>query len=168
MRLAFFLCASCILSGMLPACSSEGTPAPSSGDDGGGPGGSDRDAGGDANLPTTSVRCTQAEFDHVADPAVGGDYTADDSVTITFPLESKPAQYTNRCIKVKVGAEVTFTGDFSRHPLEPSGGDTPTPIPNRPSVPTGSLSLTMSDAGTFGFECGMHPTIMFGAVQVVP
>jgi len=110
----------------------------------------------------SGVRCTQAEFDQ-------GDFTAMTAVEITFPTDSAPAQYTNRCAKVKVGTVVTFSGSFSSHPLEPRGGDTPTPIPSQTmDVAGGGLDVTMTTAGTYGFECAFHPTIMFGAIQVVP
>ena len=113
--------------------------------------------------------CMQSDFDGVAG-ANGGDSTAQTSITITFPNDSSPAQYKNRCAKVKVGTKVTFTGLFSAHPLEPNGGDTPTPIPMLTNTDPdgGSLVLTVAAKGTFGYECNFHPSIMFGAIQVVP
>jgi plastocyanin len=113
--------------------------------------------------------CMQSDFDAPAG-ASGGDYTGMAGVTITFPTGSAPAQYTNRCVKVKVGAKVTFMGSFPDHPLEPNGGDMPTPIPTLTNMNPdgGSLELTMSTKGTYGYECNFHPSIMFGAIQVVP
>jgi len=116
----------------------------------------------------SNVRCTQAEFDQPIGPG-GGDFTAMTDVEITFPTDGAPAQYTNRCAKVKVGTTVTFSGSFSSHPLEPNGGDTPTPIPaDTMDVDGGGLAITMTTEGTYGFECAFHPSIMFGAIQVVP
>lgn len=114
------------------------------------------------------VRCTQAEFDAVAG-AEGGDYTAVASpIEITFA--PAPMQYTPHCIKVKVGAVVTFKGKFSSHPLERKGGALPSPIPAMTSTDQAgdALALTMPRAATFGFQCNFHPGIMFGAIQVVP
>ena len=126
----------------------------------------------DAGAPDTStaiaVRCTQAEFDQKAGTG-GGDFTGFGGADISFPTTGAPAQYTNHCVKVKVGSNVTWAGSFSSHPLQPAGGDTPTPIPSQSTDPAaGAVSVVMSTAGTYGFECGFHPTIMFGAVQVVP
>lgn len=121
----------------------------------------------DATVP---VRCTQAELDAVAS-AVGGDYTATAApIPITFPTGPTPSQYTNQCIKVKVGATVTFTGSFSMHPLERNGGDVPSPIPALTNTDQdgGSLALTMTTAATYGYQCNFHPGLMFGAIQVVP
>jgi len=114
------------------------------------------------------VRCTQAEFDAVAS-AVGGDYTAT-ATPIDIEFGPAPAQYTNHCIKVKVGAIVSFKGKFSMHPLERNGGDVPTPIPVLTSTDQAAdtLALTMPRAATFGYQCNFHPGIMFGAIQVVP
>ena len=59
---------------------------------------------------------------------------------------------------------VTWNVDFTDHPLGASGGDTPNPITTTASGTT--VSFTFPNAGTFGFHCLAHPTIMFGAVQV--
>ncbi len=93
-------------------------------------------------------------------------YTDDTAgaAAITGPTGASPAQYTPNCIHVKVGQSVTFNSDFTDHPLEPSGGDSPNPIPETESGTT--VSVTFANAGTFGFKCQAHPSIMFGAVQV--
>ena len=106
------------------------------------------------------MRCTQAELD-------AADTTTSATVAIAFPTAPGPMQYTNHCIKVKVGTKITFMGGFSFHPLEPNGGDSPTPIPPLTSAGA-SLEITVSAAGTFGYECNFHPGTMFGAIQVVP
>ena len=135
-------------------------------------GGSLDSAKEDSAQPDTStavpVRCTQADFDKVAGPG-GGDFTAFPGADITFPTTAAPQQYTNHCVKVKVGSKVTFAGAFAMHPLEPSGGDTPTPIVAQSTdVDGGAVGVTFATKGTFGFECSFHPAFMFGAVQVVP
>jgi plastocyanin len=126
------------------------------------------DAGGADTSTPLAIRCTQAEFDQKAGTG-GGDFTGFGGADISFPTTGAPAQYVNHCVKVKVGANVTWAGSFSSHPLMPAGGDTPTPIPSQSTDPDGgAVSVIMTTAGTFGFECGFHPSIMFGAVQVVP
>ncbi|HEY1954319.1 MAG TPA: plastocyanin/azurin family copper-binding protein [Polyangiaceae bacterium] len=126
------------------ACSS--TPSGSdAGDDSGNPG---NDAAAAVNGCTTFTDMTTG------------------TATITGPTGVAPAQYAPNCVHVKVGQSVTWNSDFGNHPLAPSGGDTPTPIV---ATATGTtVSYTFSSAGTFGFHCNFHPTIMFGAVQVTP
>ena len=112
--------------------------------------------------------CSQADFDAPAG-ANGGDLTAQANVEITFPTGPAPAQYTNRCAKVKVGTTVTFKGSFFNHPLQPNGGDIPTSIVLQSTDPDGgSLVVAMPAKGTYGYECMFHPSLMFGAIQVVP
>lgn len=176
MRRKLFAVASVVVvSAALYACASDNGPAgtnPTGGDaaatDGGGqPGTADS---GQVDMGYVSgVRCTQAELDQPIGPG-GGDFTAVNAVEITFPSDSAPAQYTNRCVKVTVGTTVTFRGNFASHPLEPSGGDTPTPIPSQTMDKDdgGGLDVTMTSEGTYGFECAFHPTLMFGAIEVVP
>jgi plastocyanin len=91
-------------------------------------------------------------------------------VAITFPSDSTPKQYTNRCVKVKVGTVVTFKGAFAAHPLDAKGGDTPSPIPRITDTDPdgGALALTMTAPGNYGFVCDFHPGSMFGVIQVVP
>src|SRR5512138_3120254 len=84
------------------------------------------DAGADVGAPEASapipLRCTESEL-------AAGDFTAAGGVTIAFERGANPRQYTNNCATVRVGAEVRFEGSFFQHPLEPAGGDVPTPIP---------------------------------------
>lgn len=112
--------------------------------------------------------CAQADFD--APPSAnGGDFTAQAGVEITFPTGAAPAQYTNSCAKVKAGSVVTFKGSFFNHPLEPSEGDAPSPITLQSTDPdSGSIAVTMPTKGTYGYDCMFHPSLMFGAIQVVP
>jgi len=64
---------------------------------------------------------------------------------------------------------VTFTGAFDKHPLEPAGGDSPNPIPLTEATPAGGkLVVSFTKAGVFGYRCEFHPTVMFGAIKVVP
>lgn len=162
--LSFF--ASIVVPLALYACADDDNtpPGPKTGidaaavDSGGGDTGVDAPIDQGAKVP---VRCTQAELD-------AADKTGDMAVQIAFPTGPGPAQYTNNCIKVKAGTtKVTFTGSFQSHPLEPNGGDTPTQIPTLQRTGT-TLDITFTTAGTFGYECNIHPGVMYGAIQVVP
>jgi plastocyanin len=85
-------------------------------------------------------------------------------VTITFPMGAAPAQYSPACVTVHEGSTVTWTGAFADHPLTPVGSGNPIMSTN-----TGTTaSFTFAAAGSFGFHCAIHPTLMLGAVFVVP
>lgn len=121
------------------------------------------DSPADAGL---SAHCTQNEFDT-------NDQTAQATVTVSFPEDSTIAQYAPNCIKVKVGAVVTFHGAFGLHPLTNAGGSAGNPIPATSSAANdggsvGDVDVTFSSAGTYDFQCGNHPSQMNGGIQVVP
>ena len=45
----------------------------------------------------------------------------------------------------------------------------PTPIVLTSTDPDGgSVVVTLPAKGTYGYECMFHPSLMFGAIQVVP
>jgi hypothetical protein len=67
-----------------------------------------------------------------------------------------------RCLIIKKGQTIAYEGDFDTHPLVASGGDTPTPFASVPA--TGKV--TFPATGTFGFVCGVHPS-MKGAITVI-
>ncbi|CAN5568858.1 hypothetical protein BH09MYX1_BH09MYX1_24470 [soil metagenome] len=80
--------------------------------------------------------------------------------TITWDFTVSP-----KCVKIKAGQSVTWNGDFATHPINPFGGDNGSQVP---SVSTGTTAKgTFASAGTFGFHCLNHPS-MLGAVKVVP
>lgn len=152
----------------------DATPPIEAGPDGAIDGGSDggRDAAPDATPP--SYLCKQAEFDTTC-TAVGGDCTSLSRVDITFPMDILPEQYTHHCVKVKVGTQVVFAGKFSLHNLHAEGGDMPSPIPTQTTDPpvgdsgAPELFVPMTTPNKYyGFECMQHPTVMFGAIEVVP
>jgi plastocyanin len=60
---------------------------------------------------------------------------------------------------------VTWSGDFTVHPLGPFGGDTPNPITSAGA--TGSVTIAFPTAGTFGYHCQVHAQLN-GAILVVP
>jgi plastocyanin len=180
MRRFLLLVASLALPVVLYACASDDDTPPGPKNLGGVDSSTPTDGGVDSPAETAAdapidqatpnpLRCTQAQFDAPAG-AAGGDHTAVASpIPVTFPLVPDAAQYTKNCIKVKVGATVTFAGNFVDHPLEPNGGDVPTPIPVQSTEPDGGLvTITMTKAGTYGYQCDFHPSSMFGAIQVVP
>jgi plastocyanin len=64
-----------------------------------------------------------------------------------------------RCLKIRAHQDVVFDGDFDAHPLEPLGGDMPSPFSG------GHWSF--SRPGVFGYICSIHSE-MTGAIWVVP
>lgn len=117
----------------------------------------------DANL---SANCSQSDFD-------AHDLTSQSDVSIVFPSDGNPAQYSPNCVKVSANTIVTFTGNFSAHPLTAGGGSANSPIPVSVTAASdggdvGDFPVTFTAAGTYDFACGMHPSLMFGGVQVVP
>jgi plastocyanin len=84
------------------------------------------------------------------------------NATMSFPTTAAPMQYAPNCVKIKAGSMVTWNGDFSMHPLAPEG--TGNPIM---ATSTGmTASFTFTTAGTYGFHCMFHPTVMNGAIIV--
>lgn len=138
------LAASCLL---LVACGS-----------GGGSGGT----GGTAGSGGTGGACAAA----FAECATYEDHTAAaDSRTIAFVT----AMYTPRCMKIKAGQMVTFSGQFAAHPLMQSCGPTANVITNGTGT---SESITFATAGDYGYYCTIHGTAsgfgMAGSISVVP
>ena len=104
--------------------------------------------------------CGPTEFaasDHTA---------ASDPRAITFATTPSPVQFSPSCMRIKAGQTVTWSGDFSDHPFEPMPAVPDDPIMDVTSGTT--TSVTFPAAGTFGFDCAMHPSIMHGAIEVVP
>ncbi len=136
-------------------------------DSGGGDSGMVDSGGGDSG--TTDSGAQDAGYD-------GGTVNActtftvktkpNDTRQITFPNGASPAQYSPACLEIKSGQSVTWSGSFSNHPLEPGGGTSNSPIQVTSNGST--VTFTFPNAGTYGFNCGIHPGIMFGAVHVIP
>jgi plastocyanin len=98
------------------------------------------------------------------------DETASSNVTVTF---GSSLTYSPACIKIKKGSKVTFSGDFTLHPLQAGTVDTSEMMHPDASSPiketnTGmSKAFTFSDSGTFGYYCENHFSVgMKGAVVV--
>ncbi len=106
-------------------------------------------------------------------PATAVDLTGQAAVTIMFG--SGGNVYTPKCSKVTVGTAVTFSGNFSGHPLVGGEivGNTKVPDPTSPFMPItssgNSKTFTLSQAGDYPFYCDPHGLLgMNGAVFVVP
>jgi hypothetical protein len=69
-----------------------------------------------------------------------------------------------RCLQIRVGQTVTWTGDFNEHPLGPYGGTHPSPIAGL-SQGNASYQISFDTPGTYGYLCGDHPE-MVGAIHV--
>ena len=91
--------------------------------------------------------------------------TFSDGTAISFASFS----YTPKCLRVKVGQAVSFSGSFSAHPLEQACG----PAPVITATASGSsASFSFSKPGLYGYYCTLHGaasgTGMAGAIEVVP
>jgi plastocyanin len=73
--------------------------------------------------------------------------------------------YAPRCLQLQAGQRVTFSGDFSLHPLRQACG--PAAVIDDFGGP-----FTFAAAGTYGYYCSTHGnsdgTGMAGAILVVP
>ena len=100
--------------------------------------------------------------------ATAEDHTGDNAVTIDFGGVLGEV-YKPACIKIKTGTVVTWSGDFSFHPLTPGVDGTPD-TSNTPITTTNtgmSASFTFATAGTFPYFCANHFSFgMEGAVFV--
>ena len=126
--------------------------------DGGSPGGGDADAGagggaGGAGGGTANPGC----------PGYAGCSTFTDGTTVTFPNLNDT--YSPRCLRVRAGQQVTFSGDLTDHPLQQACG----PVAN---AITGSAATTFTVPGVYGYWCTDHGSSggsgMAGAIEVVP
>jgi plastocyanin len=121
-----------------------------------------------------STICKQGQCAQIngCDPNTATDLTGQAQVMIAFG-GAEGNLYTPRCIKVDVGTELVFNGNFDLHPLV--GGEIfngqKEPAVAGPFIPTTSsgttVTLAMSTAGGFGYYCEVHALGgMTGAVFV--
>jgi plastocyanin len=107
------------------------------------------DSGGGPTGPDPS-------FMAVAPCSMESSYTTT-GTTITFPAAATDFNYSPKCLKVTAGSTVTFSGDFSAHPLDPSetrGNTTSNPIM---LTTTGtSAPFTFPAAGFYAYYCQFH------------
>ena len=154
-----------VMAGSLGGCSSSTSPSGTSGGTSGtsGTSGDGGTSGADGGITDSGAGVDAAD----AAPAgpVNGCKTFDDrtlasasrTITWTFPIAAA-----DRCIAIKVGQSVTWSGDFAMYRVGASGGDSPNPIAGfDPMTPT----VTFPKAGTFGFESPDAPALV-GAIKV--
>ncbi|HXU06013.1 MAG TPA: plastocyanin/azurin family copper-binding protein [Polyangia bacterium] len=108
---------------------------------------------------------TPAGFMAIAPCNAATDYVA--GTTISFGGNVGFA-YDPHCLKVQAGASVTFSGDFSFHPLEPSamrGNTTSNPITAISAGIDGgtTASFTFPNAGFYAYFCSFHGASDTGA-----
>jgi plastocyanin len=100
-----------------------------------------------------------------------GDYVAGPT-NVDFGLMSGALTYAPKCLKVSIprgmlgtagqpGTNITFTGDFAMHPLEPSanrGTQSGNPITSTSAAPDGGTSKTFrfESPGYFAYFCDTH------------
>jgi plastocyanin len=148
---AFAALASCLVLSQL-GCSSS-TPTPSTDAGSGSDTGvvADSGAADTGSTPATLNGCSAA--DYVDRTGASADRT------VTWGFNQTP-----KCMKIAAGQTVTFNGDFTTHPLVEKGGDTPNPF-SSPQGSGGTRTVAFPNAGDYGYECAIHPTIL-GAVLV--
>jgi plastocyanin len=81
--------------------------------------------------------------------------------TVNFGLIDGGFNYSPKCLKVSAGSSVTFSGDFSSHPLEPSalrGTLTGNPITSTSAVADGGTTKTFAfpTPGFYAYFCQFH------------
>lgn len=128
-------------------------------------------ASGDTGTPTDTGAADapmEAAAFSVVNECEQADYvdaTMDEALRKLDPWDASAGK---KCFKIKTTQSFTWkpTGGFSIHPLEPEGGDTPTPITLVSSGTTKTIAFPNS--GVFGYRCANHPSLMFGAIWVTP
>ena len=119
----------------------------------------DAASGADATPQPTFKTCTDAELDAIPLFTNGADVS----------FGATPAQYTNSCVRIKVGKDVEFAAlstTFAVHPLT-GNGESGNPIPAT-STGTTTGRIAFPTAGTYSFHCTQHPSLMWGSVKVIP
>ena len=133
-----------------------GTSGSSGGADGGSSGGEggSSDAGGGVDAADAAPAGPVNGCKMFDDRSVA---SASRTIAWMFPLAAK-----DRCIAIKAGQSVTWSGDFTMYRVGASGGDSPNPIAGfDPMTPT----VTFPKAGTYGFESPDAPALV-GAIEV--
>jgi plastocyanin len=141
------------------------------GGEGGTGGGSDAGSGAvDAShdaAPLVVEGCAEADFAASDETAAGA------ARLVQVPTTPTPAPFTPRCMRVRVGQTVTFRGDLASHPLEfdvtlLGGPGTAKYTLGGPDGAANENTVTVLNQGYVTYKCANHPTVMRGAVQVVP
>ena len=138
-----------------PGCTDNSGNGNNPGTAGSSAGGSTGTAGSGGTTGTGGAGGGSANFMAVAPCNAESDYMM--GSTINFPASALDFSYSPKCLKVSAGATVTFAGDFTVHPLEPSthrGTLTGNPIT---ATGTGtSASFDFPTAGYYAYFCGVH------------
>lgn len=158
------------------ACSSSSSsPSGATGDAGDGDASTTADGAADAAVadaaPATVNGCTAADFE-------ANDRTADAAERVILaPDVPAPAQFSPHCMRVRVGQTVTWKGDLTSHPIsyklastaDGGFGDAATVFVLGDADGGATQNTARADEPlTIAFTCDNHPSIMFGAVDVVP
>jgi plastocyanin len=107
-------------------------------------------------------------------PAFEDHSTATANRTVDFGGQgtSGPFAYSPMCMQIAKGQSVTFSGDFSVHPLEPGvpPGAPSTGSPNNP-IHAGSgnsgIAIPFASAGRYPYYCSQHYAAgMVGEIEV--
>ncbi len=100
--------------------------------------------------------------------------TGTSATTVSFggQASSPLFGYAPKCVRITAGESVTFTGDFSVHPVSPGTSPTATtagsasnPIPLQQTG--SSLSVTFPEAGTYPYFCQVHYAAGMSGVVLV-
>jgi plastocyanin len=116
------------------------------------------DSGGSSsNLPMDALPDVEG-----CGPASSYQDRRDDSATrvVSWTFNVGP----ERCMRVRPGQTVTFSGELGMHPISatsPAGAASPF------STRVGGV-VTFPAPGLFGYECSLHPFGMRGAIWVSP
>jgi plastocyanin len=134
-------------------------------------GGSTIPSGSTTTHPGGTTTTTLDDTPHNCARATATNLKAQGSPTVDF----EPFQYIPRCVLISAGQTITFTGDFSSHPLVggTAEGAFKTPDPSSPIGTTnGGISkpVQFTSAGTYPFYCDQHGLTyaMTGVVFVDP
>jgi plastocyanin len=157
LRLAFLL----VTASAIACSSSNGTTTPGTGGTSataGTTGTAGASAGGTAGTSAGGTGGGTAGFMSIMPCTSESDYVA--GTTISFG-GSVGFAYDPKCLKVPAGTTVTFMGDFSSHPLEPSthrGELTGNPITAVSALADGgtTTSFTFQTAGFYAYFCSFH------------
>jgi len=123
---------------------------------GGGTGTGGSSSGGNGGASASGTGGTTPGFMAVLPCTAESNYMTG-TTTIAFPADPTDFSYNPTCLKVPVGTTVTFSGDFTAHPLTPSakrGAQTGSPI-TATSAGT-SKDFTFATAGFYGYYCANH------------
>jgi plastocyanin len=112
---------------------------------GGGSAGTSGGGSGGGNPSFMAVAPCNAESDYMT------------GTMVTFPMSATNVSYSPKCLRVLAGATVTFSGEFSEHPLAPStkrGTLTGSPITSTTSG--SSKGFVFPTPGFYAYYCTVH------------